>query len=118
MISIKEVIEKLKVEPLSSIHSADRQVSGGYASDLLSCVIKGAEKDSIWVTLQSHLNVVAVASLLGLAGVIITEGNRPNQETLSKAENEGVILMTTPKTTFTVVGELTSIGVKGEGDKR
>jgi len=117
MISLKEVIEKVKVEPLCSVQSADRQVTGGYASDLLSCVIKGAKKDSIWVTLQSHLNVVAVASLLGLAGVIITEGNRPDQETLSKAENEGVILMTTPKSTFTVVAELALIGVKGTGDQ-
>ena len=114
MISLKEVIEKVKVKPLSSIHSVDRQVTGGYASDLLSCVLKGAKKDTVWVTLQSHLNVVAVASLLGLSGVIITEGNLPDQETLTKAENEGVVLLATPKTTFTVVGELTSLGIKGE----
>jgi len=113
MIPLKEIIEKLKVEPLSSISSLERQVAGGYASDLLSCVIKGAKKDSLWVTLQSHLNVVAVASLLGLAGVIITENNRPDQETLNRAENEGVILMTTPKSTYTVVGQLTALGVKG-----
>ena len=114
MTSLKNVIEKLKLEPLTSIPSHARVVGSGYASDLLSCVIKGAKKDTIWVTLQSHLNVVAVASLLGLAGVIITEGNQPDQETLAKAENEGVALMTTSKTTFTVVGELTSLGIKGE----
>ena len=114
MISLREVIEKLEAEPLTSNQSLDRQVNGGYASDLLSWVIKAARKDMIWVTLQSHPNVVAVASLLGLAGVIITEGIRPDHETLSKAENEGVVLMTTDKTTFTVVGELTSLGVKGE----
>jgi hypothetical protein len=113
MISLGAVIEELKLEPLSSIHSLDRQVAGGYASDLLSCAIKGAKKDSVWVTLQSHLNVVAVASLLGLAGVIITEGNRPDQETLSRAENEGVVLMVTSRSTFTVVGELTSLGIRG-----
>ena len=83
MIPLKEIIEKLKLEPVSSTPSVDRPVAGGYASDLLSCAIKGAKKDSVWVTLQSHLNVVAVASLLGLAGVIITEGNRPDQETLA-----------------------------------
>jgi hypothetical protein len=113
MIPLKEIIEKLKVEPVSSTQSVDRPVAGGYASDLLSCVIKGAKKDSVWVTLQSHLNVVAVASLLGLAGVIITESNHPDQETLQRAENEGVVLMTTPKSTYTVVGQLTALGVKG-----
>jgi hypothetical protein len=118
MISLKEVIEKLKVEPLTSKQSLDHQVASGYASDLLSCVMKGAKKDAIWITLQSHLNVVAVASLLGLSGVIMTEENRPDPETLSKAENEGVVLMVTPKTTFTVVGELTSLGLKGETEER
>lgn len=113
MISLKEVIEKLQLEPLSTVGSLDRQVAGGYASDLLSCVIKGATKDSVWVTIQSHLNVVAVASLLGLSGIIITEGNRPDPETLGRAESEGVVLMATSKTTFTVVGELTSLGIKG-----
>ncbi len=114
MISLGEIIEKLNVEPVSSVPSADRPVNGGYAADLLSCAMKGAKKDFIWVTLQSHLNVVAVASLLGLAGVIITEGNRPDQETVTRAESEGVTLMVTHKTTFTVVGELTRLGVRGE----
>ena len=89
-------------------------VAGGYASDLLSCAMKGAKKDFVWVTLQAHLNVVAVASLIGLGGVIISEGNRPDQETLARAESEGVVLMATPKTTFTTVTELTSLGVQGD----
>jgi hypothetical protein len=114
MISLKEVVEKLKIEPVSSTSSLDRAIAGGYASDLLSCAMKGAKKDYLWVTLQSHLNVVAVASLSGLAGVIITEGNRPDAETLSKAESEGVALWVTPRTTFSIVGELASLGVRGD----
>ena len=113
MIALKELIGKLNLEPISCLGSLERPVAGGYCSDLLSCAMKGAKKDSLWVTLQSHLNVVAVASLLGLAGVIITEGNRPDQETRDRAENEEVVLMVTPKTTFTVVGELTLLGIKG-----
>ncbi len=113
MIFLNEIKEKLNLEPLSSLHSLNRQVVAGYASDLLSCVIKSAKRDSIWVTLQSHLNIVAVASLLGLAGIIITEGGRPDSETVGRAESEGVVLMVTPKTTFTIVGELASMGIRG-----
>ncbi len=116
MTSLNQVIEKVRVKPLTCANLISRPVVGGYASDLLSCVIKNAKKDSVWVTLQSHLNIVAVASLLGLAGIIITEGNRPDAETLARAEKEGIVLMLTPKTTFTVVGELTSIGIQGVGD--
>lgn len=118
MISLKEIIEKLKVETLSSAGLIDRPVAGGYASDLLSCVIKSAKKDYLWVTLQSHLNVVAVASLLGLAGIVITEGSRPDQETVARAENEGVVLMITPRDTYSIVGELTSLGVRGNSKEK
>jgi len=55
-----------------------------------------------------------VASLLNLAGVIITEGYRPDPETIARAEEEKVPLIVTPKTTFTVVGGLTLLGVRGE----
>ena len=114
MTSLKEIIETLNLETVSSVSTEGRSVVGGYAADLLSCAMKGAKKDYVWVTLQSHLNVVAVASLSNLAGVIITEGNRPDPETVARAEKEGVVLLVTPKTTFTVVGELTLLGVKGE----
>jgi hypothetical protein len=114
MTSLKEIIETLNLETVSSLSTASRLVVGGYAADLLSCAMKGAKKDYVWVTLQSHLNVVAVASLLDLAGVIITEGNRPDPETVARAEKEGVVLLVTPKATFTVVGELTLLGVRGE----
>ncbi len=114
MVSLKEVIEKLNVDTVSTATSLERPVVGGYASDLLSCAMKGAKKDYIWVTLQSHANVVAVASLVGLAGVIITEGTRPDPETLARAESEGVVLMVTPRSTFSIVGDLTSLGIKGD----
>ncbi len=118
MTSLEEIIEKLGLETVSSVRLTNRPVAGGYAADLLSCAMKGAKKDYLWVTLQSHLNVVAVASLLNLAGVIITEGNRPDPETLARAEEEKVPLILTPKTTFTVVGELTLLGVRGESSIR
>jgi len=92
MTSLKEIIEKLHLEAVSSDYRIERSVAGGYAADLLSCAMKSAKKDCLWVTLQSHINVVAVASLLNLAGVIITEGNRPDHETIARAEKEGVAL--------------------------
>jgi len=112
--SLKEIIEKLGLEAVSSVRLTNRPVAGGYAADLLSCAMKSAKKDYLWVTLQSHLNVVAVASLLSLAGVIVTEGNRPDPETIARAEVEKIPLIVTPKTTFTVVGELTLLGVRGD----
>ena len=111
---LAELCQKLSLEAQTQAGKLDQEVTGGYASDLLSCVMAKAQAGNVWITIQSHSNIVAVASLLNLAGVIITEGNRPDPETVARADKEGVVLMITPKATFTVVGELTRLGVRGE----
>jgi hypothetical protein len=113
MIALRQVVEALELELLTS-HDKDRNVHGGYASDLLSCVMAGARQHFVWVTLQAHLNVVAVASLLGLTAVIVTEDKRPEPEVIERANQEGVVLLLTPETTFAVVGKLAALGIKGE----
>ena len=84
----------------------------GYASDLLSCVMAGAVHKSLWVTLQAHGNIVAVATLLELSAVIITEGASPDPVTIAKANEEGVILLGTHNPTFYVIGKLWELGLR------
>ena len=86
--------------------------SGGYASDLLSCVMAQAAHHSLWVTLQAHANVVAVAALLDLAAVILTEGAQPEAGLLEKAAAEGVTLLATPRPSFEVGGRLWALGLR------
>ncbi|MFN2131724.1 MAG: DRTGG domain-containing protein [Anaerolineae bacterium] len=109
---VAHIVEQLS---LSAIEEADlaREISGGYASDLLSCVMAGAAAGNVWVTLQCHPNVVAVASLLDLSAVIITEGMVPDEETVHKAHEARVNLLGTAQDTFTVVGRLAALGVEG-----
>ncbi len=110
MISVREMAEHTG---LTIIHDADldRPVSGGYASDLLSCVMAGARENFVWVTLQAHPNVVAVAALVGLSAVIITEGIQPDQETVRKAQDEGLNLFGSAENTFNLVGRLAALGI-------
>ena len=86
--------------------------AGGYTSDMLSCVMAGAYHGDIWVTLQSHTNIVAVAALLDLCAVIITEGAAPDVETIKKANEEGVILLSTQKPNFEITGLLWVLGIR------
>ena len=79
----------------------DREITGGYASDMLSCVMAGARAGQVWVTLQAHPNVVAVGDLLNLACVVITEGTRPDQPTMDRANERGIPILVSPETTFT-----------------
>lgn len=103
--------------PLTVVAGHDRltaQVTGGYVSDLLSNVMGFATPGSVWVTMQGHQNVVAVASLAGLAAVVVAGGVAPEPETVAKAEAEGIVLLTTSLTSFELVGQLYRSGVKGQ----
>lgn len=86
--------------------------SSGYSSDLLSCVMAGAKHQGVWLTLQSHVNIVAVAALLELSAVIITEGAAPDEATVAKANEQGVTLLSTPLPTYEVAGKLWKIGLQ------
>ena len=88
--------------------------TSGYTSDLLSCVMASAAHQGIWITLQAHTNIVAVAALLDLSAVIITEGAMPDPATIAKANEEGIVLLSTEKPSFHIVGKLWELGVRAE----
>ncbi|MFN2225200.1 MAG: serine kinase [Anaerolineae bacterium] len=93
----------------------EREITGGYASDLLSCVMGMAQPGNVWITLQAHPNVVAVASMLDLAAVIVTEGIEPTVETVDRAREQGITLLGSAETTFAVVSRLAALGIGAGG---
>jgi len=114
--NLRMMADTLELTTLVAPGNSEREVVGGYASDLLSCVIAGAHTGNIWVTLQTHSNIIAIASLLDLAGIIITEApdvEHIDKTTIEKATEEGVALYFSPLDTYTVVAQLSSAGVPG-----
>jgi len=112
-VNVHQVVEALSLETVAGGIALDAEVSGGYASDLLSCVMASAKAGNVWVTLQAHPNVIAVAELLDLACVIITEGEKPDEETLRRADENNVPTLLTPQDTFAIVSQLAELGIKG-----
>ena len=110
--TLEEFCRQLPLEVRTAARKLGAEVTGGYASDLLSCVMAKAQEGNVWVTLQGHSNIVAVASLTDVAGVILTEGMKPDAATIEKANEEGIPILTTELTTFTVVGRLFELGVR------
>jgi hypothetical protein len=111
--NIQQIIDTLKLTIITdSKDFSTIEPSSGYTSDLLSCVMAGAAHHSVWVTLQAHSNIVAVASLLEIAAVIITEGAVPDEATITKANQEGIILLSTDQPTFSVIGQLWELGLR------
>jgi hypothetical protein len=111
--TLQEIIQKLNLTVLTTPKDfATVHPTGGYASDLLSCVMAGAKTGHLWVTLQAHINIVAVAALTDTAAVIVTEGATPEPEVLEKANSQGVTLLGTSEGTYQVVGQLWEMGIR------
>jgi hypothetical protein len=112
---LQEIVKELSLEVRCAAHNLDKQVSGGYTSDLLSDVMANSEKDNVWITLQIHQNIVGVASLKELAGIIIVNGREPEEEALRKAGKEHIPIMLTELPAFEIVGRLYQLGIHGTG---
>jgi len=93
----------------------DPDITRGYASDLLSDVLANAPTGGVLVTLQVHLNVIAVAGHAGLQAVIFSSGRRPEADVIAKAAEEGLILFSSPADTFELTGRLYQLGIRGTG---
>jgi len=113
MVTVADVATQLGLKVVTSGVSLERNVTGGYTSDLLSCVMARAQAGNVWVTLQSHSNVVAVASLLGLACIIVTQRSALEQRTIEKAEQEGIPILTSSNDSFSIVERLCELGIHG-----
>ena len=110
---LRDIIEKLNLEVKAGQEALDNFVTGGYVSDLLSDVIANSRKGDLWITLQIHQNIVAVATLKELAGIVLINGKEPANETVSKAGGEGVPVLVSPLTAYEIVCKLHELGISG-----
>jgi len=111
--TLSDLAARLELTVFTPGAPLDRPVGGGYASDLLSDVIGHARKDDVWVTMQVHPNIVAVAVLKELAGIVLVGGRTPAAETLAQAEREKVAVLGARLGAFELAGRLYAMGVKG-----
>lgn len=106
---LNDLVEILSLEVRCAKAATDRTVTGAYVSDLLSDVMANAQEGNVWITLQTHMNIVAVAGLKKMAGIIIVNDRLPPPDVLQKAEAEGIPVMTTPLKAFETAGRLYQI---------
>jgi predicted transcriptional regulator len=103
---ITEITEILDLKVLSGHNGLSDEITGGYVSDLLSDVMGNAREGQIWITLQTHQNIIAVASLKDLAAIIIVKGLRPETDTIEKSNIENIPVLSTNLDTFNITGRL------------
>ena len=112
--TVNEMMAGLPVELAAGGEAAGTAVTGGYAGDLLSNAMAQARAGDVWITMQGHQNIVAVASLAGLAAVIVAGGVQPDRDAIAKADREGIVLLTSALPVFELAGRLYRLGVMGQ----
>lgn len=99
---MSEWVKKLGGDVLTGVIEKDIEVTGIYCGDLLSWVMSHAAKGSAWITVHTHLNIVAVASLTELSCIIIPENIKVDEPTIQKAKDENVIIISSELTTYQI----------------
>jgi hypothetical protein len=114
-VKLGEIVERLSLESLTPQlqPSSAVEVLGGFASDLLSDVLANAPRRGVLVTIQVHMNVVAVALHAELAAVIFSSGRVPEEKVRQKAVEEGIALYSSRESSFDVAGRLYALGLRG-----
>ena len=92
--TISELAEKIGANVVTPGVDLSREISSGYTCDLLSWVMAHGKEGMAWITVQTHMNVIAVATLHDMACVIIPEGIKVEEDVIKKADEEGVAVLT------------------------
>lgn len=103
---VKDLVEKLNLKVLAGANGLDREIDGCYISDLLSDVMGNAQEGNIWITLQTHKNVMAVASLKEIACIILVKNLTANEDTVNQSNEEGLPLLQTSLPTYGIAGKV------------
>ena len=106
-----ELINKCGFEIVNELFEPEREISGGYTGDLLSDVIASTKKNNVWITMQTHVNIIAVANLKELSAIIIVMNRKIDDDTIEKANEEKVTLLRTDKTSYRISGIMYNLEV-------
>lgn len=111
---INDIIKEFPHTIITGEEFMEREISAGYCSDLLSRVMANGPKNGLWITVQTHTNIVAVATLLEISCIIIPEDIAIDNSTIEKAIEEKIVILSSPLTAFELSGKLYQMGIGRE----
>ncbi|MCK4763729.1 MAG: AraC family transcriptional regulator [Candidatus Aminicenantes bacterium] len=106
---LQEIIEKMNLKPLTDVE--EREVEGVFISDMLSDTMTGARAGDLWVTVQTHTNIVSAANLVDAAAVLVPQEKPVPQKTIDLANRYHVIILSSGDSTFQLAGKLAALGL-------
>lgn len=109
---VMDLIEKFGFKFVAGKEALRREIKGVYCCDLLSWVMSHAKQHDAWITVQTHMNVVAIASLLDLACIIVPESIEIDDDTISKANEEDIAIISTDITSYDIFKKFYEAGIR------
>ena len=109
--TVTQMVDALDLT-IAHMGGQDAEITGAMAADLISDVLANASPGEVWITVQTHKNVAAVANAQGLAAIIVTAGREPSADLLALADAEKVNVLCSAEETFLVAGRLYALGVR------
>ena len=103
---INDLIQKLELKVFNKNADLKLEVKGGFIGDLLSHVMGNSDEGQVWLTVQTHKNVLAIASLNDLSAVVLIDNQQPDPKMLEAAEEEGIPVLGSYKSAFELGGKL------------
>lgn len=107
---IRELIEETGWNELVSAN-LDTEIEGAYCGDLLSWVMGNGIQGQAWITVQGHLNVVAVAKLREFSCIIIADHAPVLDEFLEKAKEEEIVVLESGLPIYETAKTLVKLGI-------
>jgi|LSQX01.2.fsa_nt_gb hypothetical protein len=107
---VSEIAELLGLR-LYSPGDPDREIGGVISGDLLSFIMAEAREGWMWITIQVHLNVAAVAVLKEVPFILAASGRKPEKELIERCIEEGITLAGTELSSFETAGKLWEAGL-------
>ncbi len=111
--NLQQIVNELDLKVIHEGDGLDREVLSGYVGDLLSDVIASGRQGDLWITIQVHENIIAVATLKDLTAIVLAKNSQPLEETLASAREENITLLSSPMTSFEIVSRLAELGISG-----
>ncbi len=109
--NVQELIEAVNFKVVAGEVALSNPIRTGFVCDLLSVVMGKAKEGCAWVTIQSHVNIVAVATLIDVACIIVTEGFEVEPAAIEKANEEEIPILTTTLSSYEVAKKMVELGI-------
>lgn len=109
---VEDVINKLGFQHKAGKSFTKNNITGIYCCDMLSWVMSHAKQGNVWITVQTHINIVAIASLLDLSCIIIPENGEIDEDTIEKANEEDILIFSTNLNSYKIFCKFYEIGLR------